>query len=395
MTRYHLQAARCLAAAVLSVFGACAGIQRAGEPSPAEPEIARLLSGLDLRQRIGQRFIGWVPREGFAGEAEALAEAGEIGGFIIYPWNYSTIEDVRELTAAMQGAAAKSGTGVPLFIAADQEGGRVAAFRFPELVRLPAPFHLAANLPPEAVEAAAYVNAVQLRSLGVNMNLAPVLDLYPVADETLIGDRAFGADANAVAAAGTAFVRGTIRGGVLPVVKHFPGHGISTVDSHGALPVVRGVDAREFERHLAPFRSAIENGAPAIMPAHILYPDLDPNYPVTLSDIFMRKILREELRFTGLVVSDGLSMGALSRNYSLEETLGRCFQSGIDMILVHSGYSVAGLIDMVVSLVESGAVTESQIDEGLVRVLVAKRNTGVLATGAAETARAGSSEGAG
>ncbi len=363
---------------VVLMLQACAGLQKRVDSTSPEQEIRYLLSQLTLRQKIGQHFIGWVPREGFTGEVKRLAQTGEIGGFIIYPWNFKTIDDVRELTGEMQRAAVSGSAGVPLFIAADQEGGRVAAFRFPEFVGLPAPFHLAENLPPEAIEAAAYVNAVQMKSLGVNMNLAPVLDLYAVPDGSIIGDRSFGDDEEAVAIEGKAFVRGTLRGGVLPVIKHFPGHGISTVDSHGDLPVVDTADEEEFNRHLAPFRAVIESGAPAVMPAHILYPKLDAGYPVTLSEVFIKKLLRDELGFSGIVISDGLSMGALSRHYSLEETLARCFQLGVDIVLVHSRYSVKELVDTVVDLVEQGVVTPQQIDEGLTRVLTAKWKTGIF-----------------
>jgi beta-N-acetylhexosaminidase len=363
----------------LSILTACVGGAEIRERKLEDSEISALLSSLTLRQRIGQRFIGWVPGGGFSGEVRNLVEAGEIGGFIIYKWNFDSIDDVRSLTLEMQTAAAISPAGIPLFLAADQEGGRVAAFRFDEFVKLPPAFHLARNLTVEAVEAASYVNAVQLKSIGINMNLAPVLDLYPFPDTSIIGDRSFGPDVGTTAAAGVAFVRGSIRGGVLPVVKHFPGHGLSKVDSHGDLPVI---DDKEFAQHLAPFRAAIDSNAPALMPAHLLIPAVDPAYPVTLSKVFIQDILREELGFTGLVVSDGLSMGALSKHYTLEETLARCFQVGIDAILVHSVYSVVELIEMVTTLVEEGAISREAIDEGTFRVLVAKRRASILKPGA-------------
>jgi len=343
-----------------------------GLPNP-ERNSAEILSALSLRQKIGQRFIGWIPRSGFDEEVKKLTESGHVGGFIIYKWNFNTIEDIRKLTEDLQSSAS-----IPLFLSADQEGGRVAAFRFPEFVQLPAAFHLAKNLPADAVESAAYINAVQLKSIGINMNFAPVLDLYPIPDKTIIGDRSFGGDELKVAVFGQAFVRGTLRGGVLPVIKHFPGHGISTVDSHGKLPVITSLKDKEFERHLAPFRELINDEAPAVMPAHIMYPGIDPEYPVTLSEQFIKQLLREELGFTGITISDGLSMGALSKHYSLEDTLIRCFTVGIDIILVHSQYSVAELVETVAGLVESGVISESQIDEGALRVLSAKKRAGLF-----------------
>lgn len=348
------------------------------EEVSSETSLSSFLSTLSLRQRIGQRFIGWIPRDGIDSETKALVQRGEVGGFILYPWNYESLEDAKTLVAELRQDAGENGTGIPLFFTADQEGGRVAAFRFPEFVQLPAAFHLARIGDPGAVEAAAYVNAVQLRSIGVNLNLAPVLDLYAKPDRTIIGDRSFGADAEITSGMGKSYVEGTLRGGVLPVIKHFPGHGLSTVDSHGDLPVIDTLDAEVLREHIAPFRAAIEAGAPAVMPAHLLFPEIDPIYPVTLSDIFILELLRGELGFDGLIVSDGLAMGALSKHYTLEETLARCFQVGIDVILVHSRYDINELIDTVVSLIENGKVSRSRIDEGLLRVLAAKRSAGML-----------------
>ncbi len=356
----------------------CAGGTAFTRELEITPEIAELVSALTLRQRIGQRFIGWLPSTGFSGETRDLTQSGEIGGFILYRWNFDTIDGLKTLTRDMQKEAANGEPGIALFLAADQEGGRVAAFRFDEFVQLPSPFYLADILPLDAVEAAAYINAVQMRSVGINMNLAPVLDLYPMPDNTIIGDRSFGYDETKTALAGGAFVRGTLRGGVLPVIKHFPGHGVSSIDSHGNLPVISSLDDREFERHLSPFRAAIDANVPAVMTAHLLYPGMDPVYPVTLSEFFIRTVLRQELGFTGLVVSDGLSMGALLKNYTIEDTLARCFHVGIDIILVHSRYSIRELIDIVVGLVEKGIVTEEQIDEGVFRVLAAKKRAGLL-----------------
>lgn len=366
----------------------CAGTPDKRKANIEELEITAIVSNLTLRQSIGQRFIGWVPREGFSGEAKKLVTAGEIGGFIVYKWNYDSIEDIRLLTDRMQSAALANQPHIPLFIAADQEGGRVAAFRFDEFVRLPAPFHLAQNLPIEAVEEASFINAIQLNSIGINMNLAPVLDLYPYPDDSIIGDRSFGPDIEISTSAGLAFVRGSIRGGVLPVVKHFPGHGLSTVDSHGNLPVIDSIgqtgslgaalENETFSYHLAPFRTAIESGVPAIMPAHLLIRAVDPVYPVTLSTVFIRELLRDTLGFTGLIVSDGLAMGALSKHFPIEESLARCFLVGIDVILVHSRYSLSELIDITVGLVEKGTITRKEIDEGTSRVLTAKRRAGIF-----------------
>lgn len=360
---------------VFALFG-CAGVPEVAIEEVASPD--QIIGRLSLRQKIGQRFIGWIPRDGVSAEIKELLANGEIGGFIIYPWNVETIEDTRALTVTLQNRALLGAAAIPLFFAADQEGGRVAAFRFPEFVQLPSAFYLAAPGDSETVEAAAFINARQLTSLGINMNLAPVLDLYPEPDRTIIGDRSFGDDPSTVATMGKAFVKGSIRGGVIPVIKHFPGHGLSSVDSHGNLPVIDSLGSNELSRHTEPFSQAIAAGAPAVMPAHLLLPEIDPEYPVTLSSHFIDTLLRQELGFDGLIISDGLAMGALAKHYSIEETIARCFQVGIDVILVHSRYSISELIGIVVDLVDRGVLTEEKIETGTKRVMAAKLEYGIL-----------------
>ncbi|MBT3272423.1 MAG: beta-N-acetylhexosaminidase [Spirochaetales bacterium] len=351
-----------------------------GPPSvpTKEAELARLLSSLTLRQRIGQRIIGWVPRDGLTDEIEELVVSGEIGGFILYPWNYEDISDVQDLTSRLRHLEAERSPEIPLFITADQEGGRVAAFRFDEFIQLPSAYNLGNRNSEDLVRAAAYVNALQLQSIGINMNLAPVLDLYPEPDRTIIGDRSFGDDEEQTARYGYAFMAGTIDAGVVPVLKHFPGHGLSSVDSHGNLPVIQSLESGELRRHLMPFIEAIQAGAPAIMTAHLLFPEIDDTYPVTLSKKFISDLLRNELGFDGLIMTDGLAMGALAKKYSLDDTITRCFEVGIDMLLIHSRYDVSGLIDRIEAMVISGAITTGQIDEGLLRVLITKQNAGLL-----------------
>ena len=164
---------------------------------------------------------------------------------------------------------------------------------------------------------------------------------------------------------------------VIPVIKHFPGHGLSAVDSHGKLPAISSLESGELRRHLAPFAEVIEMGVPALMTAHLLFPEIDADYPVTLSKVFIKELLREELGFTGIIITDGLAMGALAKNFSLEDTLVRCFEVGIDVLLIHSRYDVSQLIDSVEEMIDSGRIDPAWIDEGLARVLTAKRNAGI------------------
>ena len=231
---------------------------------------------MSLEQRIGQRLVCYIRGTEISEATRRLVREVGVAGVILYPWNVVDRAQVRDLTASLQAATLQNDPPVRLFIGADQEGGRVAAFRLSQVARMPAAFYWGETADPDYVQAASYVTARDLRSLGCNMNFAPVLDLYGQADGTVIGDRSMGADPLRVGLYGLAAIRGARLGGVIPVVKHFPGHGSSTVDSHGRLPVVDLEEAVLLERDFKPFRLAIDAGVEAVMTAHVLYPRLDP-----------------------------------------------------------------------------------------------------------------------
>lgn len=187
-----------------------------------------------------------------------------------------------------------------------------------------------------------------------------------------------GNNPEAIGLYGISYIRGAERAGVIPVMKHFPGHGYTSVDSHIELPVVDLDESELQEWDMKPFRMAIENGAEAIMTSHVLYSQLDPEYPATLSSRILNGILREKYGFQGVIVSDGIAMGALSNNYDVTETLKLSFRAGIDLILVHSKYDLADLKKRVYRLYRKGEITEEEIDAGVERVLELKLKYGLL-----------------
>ena len=357
---------------------------RAGSPPrlrlPTDPQLEDLLASLSLRRRIGQRFIAAIQGSSITyGAGRAIIEASP-AGFIVYPWNFGSAADVRRLSASLQNLAESVTPGIRLILCADQEGGRVATFRFPEFLRLPAAHHMA-KLGAGPVEAGAYLTALQMRALGLNMNLAPVLDVYGSPDDSIIGDRSYSGDPETVASLVEPYLRGSRAGGVISVAKHFPGHGITTVDSHAELPVVSTTLNELRARDLLPFGTAISAGVEVIMTAHILFESIDPFYPVTLSRVFLTSILRRELGFTGVVMSDGLEMGAIRNNYDLNESLIRMFKNDVDLILLFAGYDVIDVVDRVVELVRLGEISEDDVDRGVRRVLALKLRNGLADPG--------------
>ena len=264
---------------------------------------------------------------------------GEVGGVVLFSRNIESPAQVRELCRQVRSAAGR-GNLLPL-IAVDQEGGRVARFREPPFTRFPPAracslFCCRNESVAEAVGAAA---AAELRAVGVDVNFAPVLDVDTNPSNPVIGDRAFSGDPLTAAALGIAFAKGSLSRGILPVGKHFPGHGDTSADSHEELPVVRAGRKTLLRRELLPFRRAARAGIPALMTSHVMYPAFDRALPATLSRKILHGLLRERMRFRGAVVSDALEMKAIADRYGIGEAAILAVAAGCDVVLVCRGES--------------------------------------------------------
>jgi beta-N-acetylhexosaminidase len=262
---------------------------------------------------------------------------GQVGGIVLFSRNIENPAQVRELCREIRSAAGR-GNPLPL-IAVDQEGGRVARFKDPPFTWFPPAracslFCCRNEAVAEAVGAA---TAAELRAVGIDVNFAPVLDVASNPRNRVIGDRAFSEDAHTSAALGIAFAKGSLSRGILPVGKHFPGHGDTSADSHKELPVVRAGRETLLRRELLPFRRAAVAGIPALMTAHVMYPALDDALPATLSRKILHDLLRERLRFRGAVISDALEMKAIADSYGIGEAAVLAVTAGCDVVLVCRG----------------------------------------------------------
>jgi len=350
-----------------------------GREMPGEDEVVeQVLQQLTLRQKIGQRFITGFSGAKTSSSAKNLIEQGCIGGFMLTRTNIRSRAQVKALVEDLQAAARAHNPGIGLFIAVDQEGGRVSRLEFDTLTRFPAPYYWGEYQDPLYVEAAAYIISREALSLGCNINLAPVLDLYDKPDDSIVGDRSMGINPVQVGERGVYYLFGAQRAGIAAVAKHFPGHGRTTVDSHHNLPVVEVNEKTLLNQDLLPFQMAIRHGVDAIMTAHILYPQIDPEFPVTLSAIFLRRLLRQRLGFDGVIISDDIEMGALSSRYSPREIIKYGINAGVDILLEYGSLDVLKLIDEVHTMVEAGEIDIEVIDEGARRVLRLKWKYGLL-----------------
>lgn len=282
----------------------------------------------DIHSLVGQsimfRFVG---PEFTSADREAFNRIRP-GGVLFFGDNLTSREQIRALTAQLQQAAKEEGL-PPLFIAADQEGGIVT--RLPaEMVTVPSAMGLGA-LPDNVIRESARLNARQLRSVGINTNYAPTADINNNPQNPVIRTRSFGETPGVVSTAVLATIAGHSDEGVIATVKHFPGHGNTHVDSHYGLPVIDATIDELHDMELAPFVAAIKADVPAIMTAHIRFPALD-DLPATLSKRILTGLLRDELGFYGLIVTDSMSMDAIAREWGLAEAAILAKEAGVDVL---------------------------------------------------------------
>lgn len=280
---------------------------------------------------VGQHFTVDFDGPEITPELERLVRTGRVGGVILFVKNIRTVPQVRALTGDLQRLAAEAGL-PPLFITIDQEGGVVNRL-IDGVTVFPSAMGLGAAGRADDAATAGRITALELRALGVTTNHAPVLDVNSIADNPVIGIRAFGDDPDEVARLGVAYIRAAQAAGVLTTPKHFPGHGPTAVDSHVDLPVVAKDPRRLRREDILPFAEAIRAGVDGIMAAHIVYPALDPARPATLSPQVLTTLLRHELHFDGVTFTDSMAMRAITDRWPRGTAAVAALQAGNDIVL--------------------------------------------------------------
>jgi beta-N-acetylhexosaminidase len=287
----------------------------------------------ELDNRIGRLFMCGIPGTQMDRETESLIRDHALGGIILFARNIETPIQVASLCKDLQATAMKSHE-TPLFLAVDQEGGRVARLREP-FAQFPGNSVMGNDT--RATDKAAEfgeTTAKEMRLVGLNMNMAPVVDVRTGEPEQHLDGRLFGDDPQKVALLGGLVVKNLQENGVMAVAKHFPGLGRATRDPHHDLPMIEA-DVEEMEKiHLPPFRAAIDQDVSAVMTSHALYPALDPEYPGTLSHRIVTGWLRETCGFQGLIVTDDLEMGAIKKRWGVAQGAVDAFRAGCDILLI-------------------------------------------------------------
>lgn len=329
-------------------------------------------TNLSLTHQIGQRMMAGFDGPELDEAFIQLIKRWKIGNVILFAWNITGREQLRELCRDIQKLVLEE-TGRPAFIAIDQEGGAVS--RLPaDATRIPGAMAIAATGNPENAYLAGRLTGRELRALGVNFNLAPVLDVNSNDANPVIGVRSYGEKPETVIRFALPMARGLDDGGVLSCGKHFPGHGDTSVDSHLALPVVGKSMSELWENELAPFQAAAQAGIPAIMSSHILFPELDSKLPATMSRRILTDLLRTEMGYQGMVITDCMEMKAIQHSYGTVKGVVEAIKAGADMVLIsHTAALAAESADAIREAVEAGEIDATEWEQSLGRIAALKK----------------------
>lgn len=328
------------------------------------------IKSMSLEEKIGQLMIVGFEGTNISKETRRFIEEFKVGGFILFSRNIVDEKQTLELLNNLKEA--NSNNDIPLFLSIDEEGGKVS--RLPKtFVRLPEAMKVGNKNNKDISYKFGNILGERVKALGFNIDFAPVLDINSNPKNPVIGNRAFGTTVAQVLDNGLEVMTGIRDIGVIPAVKHFPGHGDTDVDSHINLPKVNKTieSLKSFE--LIPFLEAIERDVEMVMVAHILYPDIDEKYPATMSPRIIKETLREELGYNGVVVSDDMTMGAIVENYTLEDGVLSFIEAGGDIALIcHGKDNPEKVFEKIKEAVEIGELKEEDIDKKVYRILKLK-----------------------
>jgi beta-N-acetylhexosaminidase len=326
-------------------------------------------STMSNEQLAGQRLmIGFEGTE-LSVRLKHLIDRLKIGGVILFAYNIQSPDQVAKLCSSIQNYGITGGN-LPLFIGVDQEGGQVARLKAP-FTEFPGNPHMKSE---GDAEEFARITAAELTQVGINMNMAPVMDIAPRDMKSIMADRAFGHEPELVKRMGITVIRHLQKNNIMAVAKHFPGIGRTTLDSHLDMPTFDAglADLQAFD--MIPFEASIANNVSGIMLSHILYSSVDPRWPASLSDIIARKILREQMGFEGLTLTDDLDMGAIAKRYDMPTIVDRAMAADIDIVMIcHEGPNIELAFESILKRISDSPAMKAKAIRSVQRIMELKR----------------------
>jgi beta-N-acetylhexosaminidase len=334
----------------------------------------RFIRKRSLEELVGQLFMVGFEGTKFNSDLIYFLKKLHIGGVIYFKRNVQDPFQCAELSRSLQERAMEFSS-IPLYISIDQEGGSVARLGPPFTQFSSASTMASSEDPEERIRYFAQTQAQELNLVGINMDLAPVLDVNTQGPKGLMADRSFGSDPSQVARLGALCITEFQDAGIMACAKHFPGIGDTDLDSHQDLPI-QLKDRNGMEKvDLVPFQAAIKMRTAAMMVSHVKYPAYDLRHPASLSEPIIRGVLRQTLGYEGLVMTDDLEMGAISRHYGIEEALILAFKAGVDcLLLCHSPEKIEKGYFTLLNTIKKGGVSEERFKKSLLRVLALKQH---------------------
>ncbi|WBL45929.1 beta-N-acetylhexosaminidase [Clostridium estertheticum] len=332
--------------------------------------VQKKVDSMNLDEKIGQLVIVGLDGYSINNNITNLIKQHKVSGVILFSKN---VENSNQLVSLINSIKSNNSLNkAPLFVSVDEEGGRVSRMPY-ELKKLPSN-QIIGNLNDSDLSYnIGKIIGDELKIYGFNMDFAPVLDINSNPNNPIIGDRSFGNNSNIVSKLGIKTMKGMSNNNIIPVIKHFPGHGDTSVDSHVGLPVVNKDINLLNNFELLPFKNAIKNNADAIMVAHILLSKIDNENPASMSKVVITDILRKKLKFNGVVITDDMTMAAIIKYNDIGDAAIKSFNSGSDIILVcHEYDNELKVINSLKTAVQNKTISEKRLNESVYRILKLK-----------------------
>ena len=328
--------------------------------------IQKEIENMTLDEKIGQIITVGIDGYTINDKTKELIVDKKVGGIILFKDNINDSNQLLQLINNIKDINSKNK--IPLFISIDEEGGRVS--RLPkEIKKLPSN-EVIGNINDKKLT---YDIGYSLKSFGFNMDFAPVLDINSNPNNKVIGDRSFSSNKNIVANLGVSEINGFKSSNIISVAKHFPGHGDTDIDSHYKLPIINKTLDELKEVEFVPFKNAIKENVPSIMVSHILLPEIDDINPASMSKTIITDILRKDLKFDGLIVTDDMTMVAITNDFDISEACIKSINAGADLLLICHGYETeVEVINNIKDAVDKGIISIDRINESVYRILSLK-----------------------